>query len=97
MHLNKNLHLSTILLTMFDGRTKLADQVANEVRNHFGDIVLETIIPRSVKVSEAPGFGQTVIQFDPGSTGAKTYLEAAREIILRSTKKDQGSQASEAN
>ena len=56
MHLNKNLHLSTILLTMFDGRTKLADQVANEVRNHFGDIVLETIIPSSVKVSEAPGF-----------------------------------------
>ena len=67
---------------MFDGRTKLADQVASEVRNHFGEIVLDTIIPRSVKVSEAPGFGQTVIQFDPGSTGAKTYLEAAREIIM---------------
>ena len=89
MHLNKNLHLSTILLTMFDGRTKLADQVASEVRNHFGDIVLDTIIPRSVKVSEAPGFGQTVIQFDPGSTGAKTYLEAAREIIMRGAREEE--------
>lgn len=88
MHLNKNLHLSTILLTMFDGRTKLAEQVATEVRNHFGEIVLNTIIPRSVKVSEAPGFGQTVIHFDPGSIGAKTYLEAAREIILRSIEND---------
>ncbi|HHY07475.1 MAG TPA: ParA family protein [Corynebacteriales bacterium] len=83
-HLNKNLHLSTIILTMFDGRTRLADQVEDEVRNHFGDIVLDTVIPRSVKVSEAPGFSQTVIQFDPGSAGSKTYLEAAKEIIIRS-------------
>lgn len=84
-HLNEELTLSTILLTMFDGRTRLADQVSQEVRGHFKEAVLKTVIPRSVKVSEAPGFGQTVIQFDPGSAGAKTYLEAAKELILRST------------
>lgn len=83
-HLNKNLHLSTILLTMFDGRTRLADQVEDEVRGHFGEVVLNTVIPRSVKVSEAPGFSQTVIQFDPGSAGSKTYLDAAKELIERS-------------
>lgn len=89
MHLNKDLHLSTILLTMFDGRTRLADQVEEEVRSHFGNVVLDTVIPRSVKVSEAPGFSQTVIQFDPGSAGAKTYLEAAKELILRSVEMEE--------
>ena len=79
-HLNPSLHVSTILLTMYDGRTKLADQVTNEVRNHFGEIVLRTVIPRSVKVSEAPGFGQTVLTYDPGSRGAMSYLDAAREV-----------------
>ena len=68
---------------MYDGRTKLADQVAEEVRRHFGDKVLTTIIPRSVKVSEAPGFGMTIIQYDPGSRGAMSYLDAGREIGLR--------------
>ena len=63
---------------MYDGRTRLADQVTNEVRSHFGDTVLETVIPRSVRVSEAPGFGQTVMTYDPGSRGAMSYLEAAR-------------------
>jgi len=82
-HLNKELHVSTILLTMYDGRTKLADQVAAEVRNHFGDKVLSTIIPRSVKVSEAPGFGMTIIEYDPGSRGAMSYLDAARELAER--------------
>jgi len=82
-HLNKELHVSTILLTMYDGRTKLADQVAAEVRGHFGEIVLSTIIPRSVKVSEAPGFGMTIIEYDPGSRGAMSYLDAARELALR--------------
>lgn len=82
-HLNPALTVSTILLTMYDGRTKLADQVTAEVRNHFGDQVLRTVIPRSVKVSEAPGFGQTVLIYDPGSRGAMSYLDAAREIALR--------------
>jgi chromosome partitioning protein len=82
-HLNNKLRLSTILLTMYDGRTKLADQVAQEVRNHFGDLVLDVVIPRSVRVSEAPGYGLSVMTYDPGSRGALTYLEAAREVAER--------------
>ncbi len=82
-HLNPALHVSTILLTMYDGRTKLADQVTSEVRNHFGDTVLRTVVPRSVKVSEAPGYGQTVLGYDPGSRGAMSYIDAAREIAER--------------
>ncbi|HEX4222166.1 MAG TPA: ParA family protein, partial [Pseudonocardiaceae bacterium] len=82
-HLNPRLSVSTILLTMYDGRTKLADQVTNEVRTHFGDTVLKTVIPRSVKVSEAPGFGQTVLAYDPGSRGAMSYLDAAKELAER--------------
>ena len=79
-HLNTALHVSTILLTMYDGRTKLADQVTSEVRQHFGNTVLRTVIPRSVKVSEAPGYSQTVLAYDPGSRGATSYVDAAREI-----------------
>jgi chromosome partitioning protein len=79
-HLNTALHVSTILLTMYDGRTKLADQVTSEVRQHFGNTVLRTVIPRSVKVSEAPGYSQTVLAYDPGSRGAMSYVDAAREI-----------------
>ena len=75
--------MSTILLTMFDGRTRLASQVAEEVRDHFGEIVLKTIIPRSVRVSEAPSYGQSVMTYDPGSSGAQAYLAAAREMALR--------------
>jgi len=82
-HLNTDLHVSTILLTMYDGRTKLADQVTNEVREHFGPTVLRTVIPRSVKVSEAPGYSQTVLAYDPGSRGAMSYVDAAREIAER--------------
>jgi chromosome partitioning protein len=82
-HLNPGLAVSTILLTMFDGRTRLASQVADEVRDHFGEIVLATIIPRSVRVSEAPSYGQSVITYDPGSSGAQAYLEAAREMAHR--------------
>ena len=82
-HLNTNLHISAILLTMFDARTKLSEQVATEVRAHFGDVVLDTMIPRSVKVSEAPGYGQTVLTYDPLSRGAVAYLEAAKEFATR--------------
>ena len=65
---------------MYDARTRLAAQVADEVREHFADKVLPTAIPRSVRVSEAPSYGQTVLTYDPGSTGALSYLEAAREL-----------------
>jgi len=84
-HLNPGLHLSTILLTMYDGRTRLAQQVAEEVRGHFPEQVLETMIPRSVRVSEAPSFGQTVIAYDGQSAGAIAYREAAVEIASRAT------------
>ncbi|HEY2577954.1 MAG TPA: chromosome partitioning protein, partial [Streptosporangiaceae bacterium] len=57
-----------------------ASQVADDVRSHFGDVVLGSIVPRSVRVSEAPSYGQSVMTYDPGSTGALAYLEAAREI-----------------
>ncbi len=82
-HLNASLRVSTILLTMYDGRTRLATQVADDVRSHFGDVVLQTIIPRSVRVSEAPSYGQSVITYDPASTGAVAYAEAARELAYR--------------
>jgi chromosome partitioning protein len=82
-HLNPKLHVSTILLTMYDGRTRLASQVADEVRSHFGHEVLRTSIPRSVRISEAPSYGQTVLTYDPGSSGSLSYLEAAREMALR--------------
>ena len=82
-HLNPQLNVSTVVLTMHDGRTKLADQVASEVRRFFGDKVLKTVIPRSVKVSEAPGYSMTIIDYDPGSRGAMSYLDASRELALR--------------
>jgi chromosome partitioning protein len=82
-HLNPELVVTTVLLTMYDSRTRLADQVADEVRNHFGPLVLAPVIPRNVRVSEAPGFGQTVLTYDPGSRGAIGYLQAAREFADR--------------
>lgn len=82
-HLNPSLNVTTVLLTMYDGRTKLADQVADEVRRYFGDKVLRTVIPRSVKVSEAPGYSMTIIDYDPGSRGAMSYLDASRELAER--------------
>ncbi len=82
-HLNPRLEVSTILITMYDARTRLAAGVAEEVREHFADQVLNTTIPRSVRVSEAPSYGQTVMTYDPASPGALSYLEAAREVALR--------------
>lgn len=79
-HLNPELHVSTILLTMYDSRTNLAQQVVTEVREHFGTQTLQTVIPRSVRVSEAPSHGQTVISYEPNSSGALAYREAAREM-----------------
>ena len=82
-HLNPDLRLSTILLTMYDSRTNLAQQVAQEVRDHFPTQTLGTIIPRSVRVSEAPSYGQSVISYDFASTGSLSYREAAAEIARR--------------
>ena len=79
-HLNPALTVSTILLTMFDGRTRLSAQVAEDVRTHFPEQTLRTTIPRSVRVSEAPSFGQTVMTYDPLNSGALAYLEAASQI-----------------
>jgi chromosome partitioning protein len=86
-HLNPELELSTILLTMYDSRTKLASQVADEVKTHFPNQVLSTIIPRSVRVSEAPSYGKTVISYDHSSPGAIAYMEAAIELANRGAKR----------
>lgn len=82
-HLNPKLHVSTIVLTMYDSRTNLSLEVAKEVREHFPQQTLKTIIPRSVRVSEAPSHGETVHAYDPSSVGALAYLEAAQEIAER--------------
>ncbi|GAB1688389.1 hypothetical protein KRM28CT15_01920 [Krasilnikovia sp. M28-CT-15] len=82
-HLNPALDVSTILLTMYDRRTRLADAVEQDVRNHFGAKVLEAVIPRNVRVSEAPSYGQSVMTYDPGSRGATSYFEAALELAMR--------------
>lgn len=78
--LNPALVVSHVLLTMYDARTRLSGEVAQEVREHFGSRVLATVVPRSVRLSEAPGFGQTALTYAPGSPGALSYLEAARDI-----------------
>ncbi|MEH1012629.1 AAA family ATPase [Micromonospora sp. CPCC 206060] len=92
-HLNPNLDVSTILLTMYDRRTRLADAVEQDVRNHFGDKVLQAVIPRNVRVSEAPSYGQSVMTYDPGSRGATSYFEAAQEIAERGVKEPVGRNA----
>jgi chromosome partitioning protein len=79
-NLNSELEVSTIVLTMYDARTKLAEQVAEEVRQHFGDKVCRHVIPRTVRISEAPSFGQPITVFDPTSRGAIAYRELAREV-----------------
>tara|TARA_B110000444_G_scaffold222598_1_gene224631 strand:- start:1450 stop:2247 length:798 start_codon:yes stop_codon:yes gene_type:complete len=79
-NLNKDLFVSSIVLVMFDARTRLAEQVLNEVRTHFPDQVRETVIPRSVRLSEAPSYGQPVNQYDPVSKGAIAYKALASEI-----------------
>lgn len=87
-HLNPRLAVTTILLTMYDARTRLAAQVADEVRSHFGDLVLSTVIPRSVRVSEAPSYGESVLTYDPSSSGALAYTAAAREMAYRGAEED---------
>ena len=82
-HLNPNLKLSTIILTMYDGRTRLANDVAEEIRRHYPKELIDVPIPRAVRVSEAPSYGQTVMTYDPGSNGADAYARIAREIARR--------------
>jgi chromosome partitioning protein len=81
--MNPHLKVLGILLTMFDGRNNLAHQVAQEVRETFPDLVYQTVIPRNVKLSEAPSYGQPVLLYDPKSKGAKSYLDLAEEILTR--------------
>ncbi len=81
--LNPDLELSTVLLTMFDARTKLSAQVGEQVRAHFPEQTLLTLIPRSVRLSEAPSYGTTILGYDPQSVGARAYLKAADEIARR--------------
>ncbi len=79
-NLNSVLEVSAIILVMYDARTKLSDQVAGEVRLHFGDKVCRQIVPRTVRISEAPSFGQPIITFDPSSRGAIAYRQLAKEV-----------------
>jgi chromosome partitioning protein len=80
---NQKLRLAGIVLTMFDARTNLARQVAEEVRKHFGGIVFDTIIPRSVRLAEAPSYGQPIFLYDIRSSGAGAYLDLSRELLSR--------------
>jgi chromosome partitioning protein len=79
-NLNPLLDVSTIVLVMYDARTKLSDQVVHEVRDHFGPKVCRTVVPRTVRLSEAPSFGQPIVAFDPTSRGAIAYRELAKEV-----------------
>ncbi len=84
--LNPSLKIDGIALTMFDTRNNLAHQVVSEINAHFGDKVFQTIIPRNVRLSEAPSHGQSIIAYDPKSVGAKKYMSLAREIDIRTQK-----------
>ena len=81
--LNPSLDIYGVLLTMSDNRTTLSRQVSDEVRRYFGKIVFETSIPRTVKLSEAPSFGQPITQYDPAGKGAQSYIDLAKEVISR--------------
>ena len=82
---NKDLNISGVLLTMYDARLNLSRQVAADAREYFGDTVFETVIPRNVRLAEAPSFGKPIILYDIGSVGAKAYMNVARELIARTT------------
>ncbi|MEG1479379.1 MAG: ParA family protein [Kiritimatiellia bacterium] len=80
---NANIHIEGILMTMYDSRTNLSDDVVREVRKHFGKLVYKTIIPRNIRISEAPSFGQPVVIYDPSSKGAQAYIALAHEFAHR--------------
>ena len=79
--LNRQLVMQGIVLTMYDGRNKLSEQVANDVRTHLGNLVYNTVIPRNVRVSEAPSFGQPVLIYDLNCSGSKAYIALAAELL----------------
>jgi len=79
--LNSSLYIKGVILTMFDARTNLSQQVTEEVRNYFGEKVYKSIIPRNVRLAEAPSYGMNILQYDPLSRGAKAYVELAKELI----------------
>ena len=81
--LNSKLEIQGVVLTMYDRRNSLSDQVAGDVRAHFGDTVYQTVIPRNVRVSEAPSFGKPVLVYDLKCAGSQAYLKLAREVVLR--------------
>jgi chromosome partitioning protein len=87
--LNPRLQLDGVLLTMFDTRNTICHQVADQARQHFGDQVFRTVIPRNVRLSESPSFGLPILLYDPGSRGAQSYLELARELLERSERRRQ--------
>jgi chromosome partitioning protein len=82
-HLNKELRIEGVVLTMYDTRTNLSEQVADEVRNYFKEYVYETVIPRNVRLSEAPSYGKHILEYDPRSKGAELHLALAQEVIKR--------------
>jgi chromosome partitioning protein len=79
--LNPRLEISGILLTMFDGRNNICHQVSDEIRSHFGNKVLRSVVPRNVRLSEAPSYGQPALMYDIASRGAQAYLEVAQEVL----------------
>ncbi len=85
--LNPLLQLDGVLLTMFDTRNTICHQVAEQARQHFGDQIFRTVIPRNVRLSESPSFGLPILLYDPGSRGAQSYLELARELLERSERR----------
>lgn len=82
-NMNPELKISGVILSMFDGRTNLSIQVVNEVKKYFGPLVFSTVIPRNVRLAEAPSYGMPVVKYDPSSTGAKAYKQFAKEFLKR--------------
>jgi chromosome partitioning protein len=85
---NKDLNIEGLLLTMYDARLKLSNQVVDEVKKHFGDMVFNTVIQRNVRLSEAPSFGESILDYDATSKGAVNYLNLADELIANNTPKE---------
>ncbi len=89
-HLNESLSIEGVVLTMYDTRTNLSEQVAEEVRNYFKHYVYKTVIPRNIRLSEAPSYGQHILEYDPRSKGAKLHLSLAREVLENARKETFG-------
>jgi chromosome partitioning protein len=90
---NSRLDIEGLVLTMYDQRLRLSNQVVSEVKQHFGDMVYETIIQRNVRLSEAPSHGESIINYDAGSRGSENYLSLAQELIVKNTKSRDGKSA----